>query len=134
MEEKFNDGCFVWDDRRPHDCAALLKQFLRYTLPLYTNWSLMSATVRTVSFRIVYLSSIEGVIQEHDLHVGRSRVQTPARTLSFLSRKCSLCNDICKQLDFLVFPDKDDILCRVGPVSQHFVPTNLWDVKEPTHC
>jgi len=30
VEEKFSDGCFVWDDRRPHDCAALLKQFLRY--------------------------------------------------------------------------------------------------------
>lgn len=29
VEEKFNDGVFTWDDRRPHDCAALLKQFLR---------------------------------------------------------------------------------------------------------
>lgn len=29
VEEKFNDGYFTWDDRRPHDCAALLKQFLR---------------------------------------------------------------------------------------------------------
>ena len=29
MEEKFNDGTFSWEDRRPHDCATLLKQFLR---------------------------------------------------------------------------------------------------------
>ena len=29
VEEKFNDGLFIWEDRRSHDCAALLKQFLR---------------------------------------------------------------------------------------------------------
>ena len=29
VEEKFNDGCFEWDIRRAHDCATLLKQFLR---------------------------------------------------------------------------------------------------------
>lgn len=38
VEEKFNDGWFVWDDRRPHDCAALLKQFLReLPFPLLTH-------------------------------------------------------------------------------------------------
>ena len=28
----------------------------------------------------------------------------------FMRRKCYLCNNICKRLDFLVFPDKDDKL------------------------
>lgn len=38
VEEKFNDGVFTWDDRRPHDCAALLKQFLReLPFPLLTQ-------------------------------------------------------------------------------------------------
>lgn len=38
VEEKFNDGCFVWDIRRPHDCATLLKQFLReLPFPLLTQ-------------------------------------------------------------------------------------------------
>jgi len=38
VEEKFSDGCFVWDDRRPHDCAALLKQFLReLPFPMLTH-------------------------------------------------------------------------------------------------
>ena len=39
------------------------------------------------------------------------RVQTPAgptlRVFKQLRRKCCLCNDICKQLDFLVFLYKD---------------------------
>ena len=43
---------------------------------------------------------------------GRSRVRTPAgptlRVLKSLRRKCCLCNDICKWLDFLVFSDKDE--------------------------
>ena len=29
VEEKFNEGTFSWEERRPHDCSALLKQFLR---------------------------------------------------------------------------------------------------------
>lgn len=38
VEEKFNDGLFIWEDRRPHDCAALLKQFLReLPFPLLTH-------------------------------------------------------------------------------------------------
>lgn len=38
MEEKFNDGTFSWEDRRPHDCATLLKQFLReLPFPLLTH-------------------------------------------------------------------------------------------------
>ena len=43
---------------------------------------------------------------------GRSRVQIPAgptlRVIKSLRRKCCLCNDICKWLDFLVFSDKDE--------------------------
>ena len=42
----------------------------------------------------------------------RSRVRTPAgpalRVFKSLRRKCCLCNDSCKQLDFLVFSDKDE--------------------------
>lgn len=38
MEEKFYDGTFSWEDRRPHDCATLLKQFLReLPFPLLTH-------------------------------------------------------------------------------------------------
>lgn len=38
VEDKFNEGSFSWDDRRPHDCAALLKQFLReLPFPLLTH-------------------------------------------------------------------------------------------------
>ncbi|KAJ7318910.1 Rho GTPase activating protein [Desmophyllum pertusum] len=38
VEDKYNDGCFVWDDRRAHDCSALLKQFLReLPFPLLTH-------------------------------------------------------------------------------------------------
>lgn len=37
IEEKFNSGRFSWDDMRPHDCAGLLKQFLRdLPVPLLT--------------------------------------------------------------------------------------------------
>lgn len=38
MEEKFCEGTFSWEDRRPHDCATLLKQFLReLPFPLLTH-------------------------------------------------------------------------------------------------
>lgn len=38
MEEKFCEGTFSWKDRRPHDCATLLKQFLReLPFPLLTH-------------------------------------------------------------------------------------------------
>ncbi|XP_074606637.1 rho GTPase-activating protein 18-like isoform X3 [Acropora palmata] len=38
MEEKFYDGTFSLEDRRPHDCATLLKQFLReLPFPLLTH-------------------------------------------------------------------------------------------------
>ena len=46
------------------------------------------------------------------LPCGRSWVQTPAGpplgVFKYLRRKCCLCNDICKWLDFLVFSDKED--------------------------
>ena len=50
--------------------------------------------------------------QQQKFHTGRFRVQTSARpTLRvLLRRKCCLCNDICKCLDFLVFLDKDEKL------------------------
>ena len=42
---------------------------------------------------------------------GRLRVQIPAgptlRAFKQLRRNCCLCNDICKQLDFLVFLDNN---------------------------
>ena len=53
----------------------------------------------------------------------KSRVQTLAgttlRVFKWLRRNCSLCNNICKLLDFLVFSDKDQKKMG-GPVSQHF--------------
>ena len=60
---------------------------------------------------------------------GRLRVKTPAgptlRVFKLLRRKCCLCNDICKWLDFLVFSDK-------VPSHNTFTDLFLWDVKEPT--
>ena len=50
---------------------------------------------------------------------GKSRVRT--------RRKCCLCNDICKRLDFLVFSDKDEN--RRPRLTQH-LQWFLWDVKE----
>ena len=50
--------------------------------------------------------------QQQKFHTGRLRVQTSAgptlRVFKLLRRKCCLCNDICKWLDFLVFSDKDE--------------------------
>ena len=52
---------------------------------------------------------------------GRSRVQIPPgpslRVFKSLRRKCCLCNDIRKWLDFLVFSDKDE---KPWSRSQHF--------------
>ena len=64
----------------------------------------------------------------------RSRVQTPAgptlRVFKYLRRKCCLCNDICKWLDFLVCSDKE----KKPQVLYHNTFTDLFmsDVKEPT--
>ena len=47
----------------------------------------------------------------------KSRLHGPTlRVFKILRNKCSLCNNICKRLDFLVFTDKDDKPSR--PVSQ----------------
>ena len=35
---------------------------------------------------------------------------TRIRVFKSLRRKCCICNDICKRLDFLVFLDKDEKL------------------------
>ena len=56
---------------------------------------------------------------------GRSRVQTSAGPTR---RKCCRCNDICKQLDFLVFSDKDEKV----PSHSTFTDLFLWDIKERT--
>ena len=52
----------------------------------------------------------------------RSMAGPTLRVFKKLSRKCCLCNYICKWLDFLVFSDKDDK--TVGPVSQFFIVHN----------
>ena len=51
-------------------------------------------------------------------------------SLKNLRRKCCLCNEICKWLDFLVFSNKD----KKPQVLSHstFNDLFLWDIKEPT--
>ena len=61
---------------------------------------------------IFVLRAVRSVGRGTGLPCWRSWVQTPAgptpRVFKYLSRKCCLCNDICKWLDFLVFSYKDD--------------------------
>ena len=48
-----------------------------------------------------------------------------------MRRKCCLCNDICKRLDFLVFSERTK---TVGPVSQHFhLSCSCRTEKNPHH-
>ena len=67
-----------------------------------------------ISYKICQWETADRLVQlgEHPINVrevaGSISAGPTRRVFELLRRKCCLCNDICKRLDFLVFLDKDD--------------------------
>ena len=85
--------------------------------------------------QLYYYSCVQLSWESAGLLSGSSWVWIPAgptpSVLKQLRRKCCLCHDICKWLDFQVFSDKDDK--PEAPSHKPCSRITLWDVKELTH-
>ena len=79
----------------------------------YPGSSYRGSTVTTATWE-AQLGECQSVAQE----VARASPNRGRTNTKKLRRKCDLYNDICKRLDFLNFPDKDEK--DEGSVSQHF--------------
>ena len=83
------------------------KNHLKKLLLFFSRWNLFDTFFITLQTSPGQLSwESVGLLSR------TSRVKLPAEqtfmVLKYLRRKCRLCNDICKRLDFLVFSDKDE--------------------------
>ena len=63
------------------------------------DWSFFAVRLAQLDKRRSAEREVAGSTHRPDQHVGGG--------LLMLSRKCCLCKDICKRLDFLVFSDRD---------------------------
>ena len=63
------------------------------------DWSFFAVRLAQLDKRRSAEREVAGSTHRPDQHLGGG--------LLMLSRKCCLCKDICKRLDFLVFSDRD---------------------------